>query len=103
MCMILSAQRHNGGGRRRRSEADQECHRSGPGRDGEDRAHDARRRVGYEQISGRHVMTYRQHPSPLCVFLSALVLLLNILTATGKHNKIQVYWKLKAKADGNFI
>lgn len=51
MCMILSEQQHNGGGRRRRPAANQECHRSGPGRDGADRTHDARRGVGYEQIS----------------------------------------------------
>lgn len=71
MCMILSEQRHDGGGRRRRSEADQERHRSGPGRDGADPTHHARRRVGYEQISGRHAAKLL----PLCVFSSASFLL----------------------------
>lgn len=55
MRMILSEQRHNGGGRRRRSEENQERHRSGQGRDGADPTHHAGRRVGYEQISGRHI------------------------------------------------
>lgn len=55
MRMILSEQRHNGGGRRGRSEENQERHRSGQGRDGADSTHHAGRRVGYEQISGRHI------------------------------------------------
>lgn len=102
MRMILSEQRHNGGGRRRRSEANQECHRSGPGRDGADPTHDARRGGRYEQISGRHMMIYCQNPSPF-MRSCQLCFYCKILTAPRKHNKTQVYRKLKAKADGNFI